>query len=647
MHFLNKKQETYLALFLLLSMFLLFLFLFVFTESTYDSGDGIRHYFVSRYCWYHPELLLYSWGKPFFTLISSPFSQFGLAGITVFNILCGLGSAWFAYRTAKLLKLDYAPLVILFLFFTPVYFPTINSGLTEPFFGLVLITVVYLYFKEKYFWATVLISFLPFVRTEGNLLLPLFFLVLLYRRKYFFIPFLAFGSLLYSFIGWLYYKDWLWLISQNPYTGSNRDFYGHGPFMYFINGNYYIWGNALTILLVVGILVLFFKGFVFLKNKNDEKNQFYIEELFLVFGTAAVYFFAHTLMWWKGWANSLGLIRVLAGIVPCAALVFLRGLNVLMLPFIKKIRAVEITILVLLLFWVVKNPFEQHYYPFKLGKEEAVLKKAADWYKQSAFTNKQMYYIYPIFAHFIDIDPFDSEKYKELWGLYPTIREYGFDVIPDSTVIFWDAHFGPNECQIPLDTILNDTRFENIAEFKPDTPFTTLGGYPFEVYVFMKLSEPRATGSLGTDMYDLESVAPELTNMETRTDVSAFSGKQACALSSKAEYSVLVSKAVAQIPASTSKIELKCKLNDKSNNAAEALFVISVEDRAGKNLYWESALLTQKNPTANPDWNEVKADFLIFPGHFPADAIVKMYIWNKEKKDFLIDDFEINYYGFK
>lgn len=647
MDFLSKRQEKYVVMFLLLAMFLFFLGLFIFTESTYDSGDGIRHYFVSRYCWYHPELLLYSWGKPFFTLISSPFSQFGLAGITVFNILCGLGSAWFAYKTAKLLKLDYAALVIIFMFFTPVYFPTINSGLTEPFFGLVLITAVYLYFKEKYFWATVFISFLPFVRTEGNLLLPLFFLVLLFRRKYFYIPLLAFGTLLYSFIGWLYYNDWLWIMSQNPYNGNNREFYGHGPFMYFINGNYYIWGNALTILLVVGILALFYKGFVFLKDKNNEKNQFYIEELFLIFGIATVYFFAHTLMWWKGWANSLGLIRVLAGIVPCAALVFLRGLNVIMLPFIKKIRLIEMTILALLLFWVIKNPFEQHYYPFRLGKEEAVLKKAADWYKQSAFTDKQMYYIYPIFAHFIDVDPFNTDKFKELWGLYPGINEWGIDVVPDSTIVIWDAHFGPNECQIPLDSILNDTRFENIAVFKPDTPFTTLGGYPFEVYIFMKLNKPKTTGALNTNMYDLESGAPELTNMETRTDSKAFSGKYAGALSPRAEYGITVNKTVAQMPANTNKIELKCKLNDKNNHANEALFVVSVEDKEGNSLFWESAPLTQRSPTTKPEWEEVKAEFLVFINRFPADAMVKMYVWNKEKQDFLIDDIEINYYGFK
>jgi len=647
MDFLSKKQEKYVVVFLLLGLFLFFLGLYIFSETTYDSGDGIRHYFVSRYCWFLPKLLLYSWGKPFFTLISSPFSQFGLVGITIFNIFCGLGSAFFAYKTAKLLKLDYAVLVIVFIFFTPVYFPTINSGLTEPFFGLTLIAAIYLFFKKKYFWAVILISFLPFVRTEGNLTLPLFFIVLLFRRKYFYIPLLAFGTLAYSFIGWLYYRDWLWLINQNPYTGSNRDFYGHGPFMYFINGNYYIWGNALTILLVIGILALFYRGFVFLKNKNDEKNQFYIEELFLIFGAAAVYFFAHTIMWWKGWANSLGLIRVLAGIVPCAALVCLRGLNVVMLPFIKKIRVAEITILVLLLFWVIKNPFEQHYYPFKLGREEAVLKKTADWYKQSAFTQKRVFYIYPIFAHFIDVNPYDYDKVKELWELYPNINEWGIDVVPDSTIIIWDAHFGPNECQIPLDSILNDTRFQNIAVFKPDTPFTTLADYPFEVYVFMKLSEPRTTGALDTDMYDLESDAKELTNMETRTDISAFSGKQACALSSKAEYSVLVSKTVDQMPAGTSKIELKCKLSDKNGNAKDALFVVSVEDKAGNNLFWESAPLTQKSPTTHPDWDEVRGEFLVFMNRFTPDAVVKMYIWNKEKKDFLIDDFEINYYGFK
>ena len=55
--------------------------------------------------------------------------------------------------------------------------------------------------------------------------------------------------------------------------------------------------------------------------------------------------------------------------------------------------------------------------------------------------------------------------------------------------MLWDAHFGPNECQIPLDTIMGDPHFELVKTFKPAQEFTTLGGYKFEIYAFMRRGE--------------------------------------------------------------------------------------------------------------------------------------------------------------
>lgn len=172
---MNKSfSQSYFVAFLLVALFTMFFLLSYFAEATYDGGDGIRHYLVSRYSWLHPELLVYSWGKPFFTVISSPFSQFGMFGMTVFNILCAIASSFFCFKIAQKLNLKYPFLAILFLCFTPIYFPTINSGLTEPFFGFILIFSIYLIFNKNFFWATLLISFLPFVRSEGYLIFPLF-----------------------------------------------------------------------------------------------------------------------------------------------------------------------------------------------------------------------------------------------------------------------------------------------------------------------------------------------------------------------------------------------------------------------------------------------------------------------------------------
>jgi hypothetical protein len=85
--FLSEKKT---ALLLLSALAVFFAILTAYSEVTYDVGDGIRHFMVSKYSWQHSNLFMYSWGKPFFTLISSPFSQFGINGIYFFNILCGV-----------------------------------------------------------------------------------------------------------------------------------------------------------------------------------------------------------------------------------------------------------------------------------------------------------------------------------------------------------------------------------------------------------------------------------------------------------------------------------------------------------------------------------------------------------------------------
>ncbi len=319
--------ENKLVLLLLSALFIMFFLICYYSEATYDGGDGIRHYLVSRYSWQHHEQFLYSWGKPFFTLLSSPFSQFGLLGINVFNILCALSSGYICYKIAEQFNWKHPYLVIIFLCFTPCYFPTINSGLTEPLFGLVLIASAYLILKQKYLLSAVLVSFLPFVRSEGYFLLPLFFIAFVYHKKYLNTLWLGFGTLVYSVIGYFYYKDFLWLIHQNPYDGKNKAFYGQGELLHFVKSYNFIFGSALTVLFCVGIFVFAHNFLYRSKIKNDAINK-RIETfnlILLIFGSFFIYFVAHSFMWWKGLANSLGLLRVMAAVAPCSALICMQG----------------------------------------------------------------------------------------------------------------------------------------------------------------------------------------------------------------------------------------------------------------------------------------------------------------------------------
>jgi hypothetical protein len=90
--------------------------------------------------------------------------------------------------------------------------------------------------------SSVLISFLPFVRNEGIIILPIYFCA-----------FLLTGILILSFAGYFYYKDWLWIIHKWPYSDTS-EIYGHGDFLFYIKQCKWILGIPLIILFLVGLI---------------------------------------------------------------------------------------------------------------------------------------------------------------------------------------------------------------------------------------------------------------------------------------------------------------------------------------------------------------------------------------------------------
>jgi hypothetical protein len=640
---LLSGKKPILLLLLLTGVF--FLVLCLFSGVTYDVGDGIRHYMVSRYSWKHHGLLMYSWGKPFFSLLSSPFSQFGMTGINVFNILCGVLSAWYCYLIAKKLSLHHAWLVIPFLFFAPVYFPTMNSGLTEPFFGLVLIASVHLMLSGRYWQACLLVSFLPFVRTEGNLILPFFIVILAWRRKILLAPLLGAGTLIYSIAGYFYYDDFLWIINQNPYNGANKDFYGKGELLHFVKNYDQILGFALTLLFCIGLVAILIRLLRARKERVD--GNLLPEEIFLVYGPFLIYFVAHSIMWWKGLANSLGLLRVLAAVAPCAALVCLRGLNLLLKPLRGKIKWLEYGVIAVALFFVLRSPFTQPYFPFRMDPAEQLMKNVSEWYKSSPFAKKPVFCAHPFLVYELGLDPFNEKTTYELGALLPIIKKYGAAYIPDSTSIFWDAHFGPNECRLPKDSIAVLPDVEPVKFFQPEKLFLTFAGDPFEVLVFMKCKKYKPQ-ALDSAFYDLENLAGFTENLNTISSEKAFSGKQSIRLSPEDEYSLAFTKDISALDGKwLMGINFSARFSGKKEDLKEAMVVVSVSDKEGKQtLFWQGEPLAEAIGANNPDWEPLTFHFT--PTFEVGNgSSLKIYIWNKAKKTFFVDDVSISYEGKK
>lgn len=276
-------------------------------EGTGDSGDSILHFLMARWAPEHTWAYFHHWAKPFFTLLASPFTQLGFWGIKLFNVLVMAAAALFTMLSAKRLDFRWPFLAGLFLLAMPKVFVLSLSGLTEPLFALVLIASVYLTLLERNQAAALLLSFLPFVRSEGLLMIGVFGLYFLWKKQWRALPLLAVGHVMYGLVGYvLVFDSPLWVFNKIPYARLNS-IYGEGDLLRFVEGLLHITGLPVYLLFWLGTI---WSGVLLFRNKSTARWFFLVLLLFWTF------LIAHALFWYLGIFNSMGLLRVLVGVHP-------------------------------------------------------------------------------------------------------------------------------------------------------------------------------------------------------------------------------------------------------------------------------------------------------------------------------------------
>lgn len=459
----SKKAAFIITLF----CFLLSLVLILLSKGTYDPGDGVQHYLIAKYALKHPMLLLDHWGKPIYTLLCMPFAQAGFLGSNIYNLICNTLTSYFASRIAQKSGFKNAWLTIVLVFFSPLFFVSSFSGLTEPTFALILMASVLLLLNSQFASGALLISFLPFARTEGFFILPLFIMYLLHLKQWKAVLLTGAGSLLYALIGWVALNDFFWIIHQNPYKGA-IDIYGKGTLMHFVAANDRLFGLPLVVLFILGCLSLI------LRKEKNTGTAFYL----LILGSFVVYFVMHSVFWWKGLFGSLGLHRVMAGVAPLFSLVALIGFNLIGDVLASKPRIYR-AVFYFILFAVIIYPFKQYRPPLKPDTEMEVLIKTSQWIKSNSISvTQKVYCMYPYLSMQLDVDVFNTKKYISTCMLK---HGYFSSALLPGDLIIWDSHFG-HECGFPPDDIGKLPGVKKIATIKQSTK----NQGEFLVYVYIK-----------------------------------------------------------------------------------------------------------------------------------------------------------------
>jgi len=399
-----------------------------------------------------------------------------MEGVIIFNIILGLFTCYLTYLIARIRQYKDPWLLILFVCFAPMYTIMIVTGMTEILFGFALVFAAYLFFKENYFASSIIISFLPFIRNEGIIIIPVYLVVYVWYKKWKAIPFLLTGILLLSCIGTLYYNDLLWILHKWPY-GNTSSIYGTGNLLHYVRNASKIMGIPLIILFITGLifsLVRFFNGF-------SLKPSLKLTELTLIFGPLFIYFTGYSYAWWKGMSGSGGEFRVMTPIIPFFAIYALQGINMLVSPrFIN--RWFKAIIYLIFLVLIIRTPFEIYQIPRHFSEPEKIIFKASQWLKQHVSGKGVIYYFDPFIQHYLDINYYDQTLIRQF---LPDPVNPG-EKIPEGSFIAWDAHFGATQGMVSLASLINSPSLRLVKIFKPDNYFMVLGNNYYNIFIFRK-----------------------------------------------------------------------------------------------------------------------------------------------------------------
>ena len=448
-----KTLFHFLPSFIIVFFALIYITTILVFDGTGDAGDGLLHYLYARYAPLHPALFFDHWAKPIYVLLASPFAQFGIVGIKIFNMLATLFTLWFSYKSAEKMQFKNAWFVPLLLGFAPLYYSITFSGLTEPLFALFIALSLYFFVSKKYLIACIILSFLPLVRSEGLIMVSVFAFYLLYNKQFKFIPYLLFGSLIYSLAGYAYHHDLLWVFSKIPYAKLSST-YGHGELFHFVKQLIYVLGIPFYLLFCWGLLTMIYQCLM----KKIEFNQF----ILLVLGFGA-FFLAHSLFWYLGIFNSMGLNRVLICVLPLAALIALYGFNTLNQLTNTKLKIGRIIQFVIVLYLIIfpftSNPAAIDWNKeMKLSNEQKLIQKISTTIKKRPENVYPILCNHPYLSETLQMDHFDTNKRMNL-----NVRN--FNHLKKGSLILWENWFSIVEQGVTKEQLTDNKNLEKLNEW--------------------------------------------------------------------------------------------------------------------------------------------------------------------------------------
>lgn len=280
------------------------------------TGDSSLHYLNARDAAVDPADVLHAWARPGYKLFLAPFAVHGIVAARLFMAAVSTATVWQTIRLATDLAVPRPYLAGLLVLWQPMAFALAADTMTEMPMALGLVLAVRLWLAGRLAASCLVIGFLPSVRPEGFFFGVVWGLMVavgpaarpLWRRG------LLLAALSAGMAAWVLacrywtgdpwhvYHVWNWPL-------ETYEAYGRGSlFHYALYWPAYA-GLPLTVLFAVGV-------------RPSARR-----DMALPWAVWLVVFGVHSVLYWRGWFASCGLMRILACTSPFTALVCLHGWN--------------------------------------------------------------------------------------------------------------------------------------------------------------------------------------------------------------------------------------------------------------------------------------------------------------------------------
>lgn len=593
----------------------------IFANGTGDEGDSVQHYLYARFAFQHPVNFFNHWAKPLFVMLAAPFTQIGFTGVKLLNAtLLGFQMAMLV-RIARHFRTGYYWLIPLLSLAAPMNLTHTLSGLTEPLFASWLTGGVLLLLSGRTAAAYVMFSFLPMVRSEGLIILCPLVLYAVFARHYKYLPLLLVGHLALGVAGYWHYHDILWAVRENPYATFESK-YGSGTWYNFIVEMPTVIGWALSVLLILGLVYGLKKLII---NNKWIKEPVARDEAWLVYGFFLSFFIAHSIFWYKGIFGSLGLARVMVGIIPMIILIALRGWQEFdaFLPRItSKIKYALLFSGILLSFYL--HPTLIHDFTLNAA-QQAIINAAKDTRRKLPDVSRRTCYYEMVYvAQAFDVDFFDRYQSREVYRLFSG------EPVPTGSLVIWDDKFMPNEGRTPFENLKSDPRLALIGSY---SVLDKRYGSNRTAYVFEVKNMPDTISDVHKWVY-LRSYD----TLSTDPPVVEIAGRKAVKIDKNHEYGPGLEFGLGSFPVK-GKLEISfnmyCEAPGKDNNGS---FVFTHQNMVGVTDWRSRPLKDESLPAKN--WKQVRFIEDLNPETANFDRI-KMYVWNTSEIPIYLDDIKV------